>query len=185
MWNTTLRSIVEKYSIPAKFCNEKGYDRTVPTWDGTQLHVPFASDWFLSPDGVARLQTPSFTWGGNTEPIGWLYHEIAHYMFAPAFARSFQNFGLGADPGNPTPSEKIPTAWRGQSAEDDECAVCVLHIMLMAIDDVPQEVVQYNMKEYFIEDVRNRDLQLLKTAGFPKERVLTGVSGYLNVRTDC
>lgn len=176
MSSRTLRSIAEQYSVPAKFLNDEGYSRSAATWDGVQFHVPFMSDRTVREDELAAKTR-------RETSCDWLYHEIAHYLFAPVHAREFENFGLGTDPGNlVVPSKEVPTAWRGERANQDEDAVCVLGVLLMAEDEIPRDVILHHMREYFIEDVRRNNLVLLTQAGFVEDRVLKGVADLLESR---
>lgn len=125
-----------------------------PTWDGEVLTL----EWHEK---------------GDTKPnnLGWVFHEISHYLFAPPASRKLPNYGLGMDPGGGAYSERVRGSERGQDPQEDEGAVCILDIILMLEAGLPETVIRFHTNEYNIDVLRQRDLELLAEVGFPPERV--------------
>lgn len=157
-----LYEIANKYKMPALFFDKA--NSYAPTWDGSVVNVPFKE---TLTDG---------------EGVGWLYHEIAHYLFAPKNSRKLPNFGLGTDPGGGGKSEVDHLAYRGVNADDDEGAVCILNLFLMIEDGVDKNLIDVHAENYSIFEFSNYDLHLLQKAGFDPERIRASVEPYLDFR---
>ena len=158
----TLHEIANKYKMPALFLDKGNF--YAPTWDGAVVNVPFKE---TITDG---------------EGVGWLYHEIAHYLFAPKNSRKLPNYGLGSDPGGGGESEVDDLAYRGKHPQDDEGAVCILNIFLMIEDGVSKTLIHQHASNYMIDEFSQRDLDLLQEAGFDQKKIRACLTPHLYER---
>lgn len=130
---------LELWNIPWRYATAEDYgpyyaDVGPPTWDGETLTLPW-----LRPNDKTRA-----------EDVGWVFHEIAHYVFAPEKSRSLPNFGLGPDPGGGGWAEVVAEASRSSHPFIDEASVCLVTVALMLECGLPAHVIRAHVEEYNI-----------------------------------